>query len=297
MKNIIKTALACAAIVVTASACSGVAPQAASGGDSEKNLEFATVAGFDDTNAVTALWSVLLEEKGYTVKANSLDLGAAFAGIAKGDIDGYLNAWLPSTHQSFVEKYSDKLDVLEESFFDGNRLVLAVPNFVEENTISELVQNADKYDNKIIGIEAGSGLMKLLPGVLEKYNAQDKFTIVEGSTPAALAALKDGIDKQKPVVNASWQPYWVFASLPIKALEDDLQAWPAPDGSHPVVSKQFSEKHPEIREWLANSKLTGEQFTELILAVNEAKDNPNDGAKKWLETPENRQTVDSWMKS
>ena len=298
MKNMIKTALACAAIIASVSACSGVTP--AAGGESSagnKTANFATVPGFDDTVAVNALWSTLLEEKGYTVKTTSVDLAAGFSGIARGDLDGYLDTWLPSTHAAYVDKYKDDLVILEKSFYDNNRLVLAVPDFVEENTISELAQNAEKYDSKIIGIEAGAGEMKLLPGVLAKYSARDKLKIVEGSTPAALAALKSGVDNHKPVVVALWQPHWAFASMPIKVLEDDLQGWPKPDSSHPVLSKKFAEKHPDVRSWMENSKLTEDQFASLMLLVSEAKGDPISGARKWLETPANREAADGWLKT
>ena len=72
--------------------------------------------------------------------------------------------------------------------------------------------------------------------------------------------------------------------MPIKALEDDRQGWPKPDGSHVVLSKKFAEKHADVRGWMENSKLTDEQYASLMLAVSEAKD-PAEGAKKWLETP------------
>lgn len=299
MKKTIKTALAAAAIAVsvTVSACSGVTPgsSGSGGGGSDKTLNFATVPGFDDTVAVTGLWSVLLEEKGYTVKTTSVDLAAGFSGIARGDLDGYLNAWLPSTHAAYIDKYKNDLVIPDKPYFGNDELVLAVPEFVEENTISELAQNAQKYDSKIIGIEAGSGEMKILPSVLDKYEAKDKLAIVEGSTPAALAALKSGVNNKKPVVVALWKPHWAFASMPIKALKDDSQGWPKADGSYVVLSKEMAEKHPDVGGWMEKSKLTDDQYASLMLDVSEAKD-PAEGARKWLETPENRKAADAWIK-
>ena len=186
----IKTAIACVAVAASISACSGAAPAAST--NDAKTVTFATVPGFDDTVAVTGLWSVLLKEHGYNVETKSVDLAAGFSGIARGDIDGCLNTWLPTTHAVFIDKYKNDLVILDKPFFANDRMVLAVPDFVEENTITDLVRNADKYDSKLIGIEAGSGEMKLLPGVLAKYSAQDKLKVIEGSTPAALAALKSG---------------------------------------------------------------------------------------------------------
>ena len=294
MKNTITSILACAAIAATMSACSG-ATTAANSND-VKTVTLASVPGWDDTVAVTGLWSVLLEEHGYKVETKNIDLAPGFAGVARGDIDGLLNAWLPTTHATYAEKYKDDIVVADKPYFANDELVLAVPESAPENTISELVQNAEKYDNKIIGIEAGSGEMKLLPDVVAKYSAQEKLKIVEGSTPAALAALKSGIDNHKPVVVALWKPHWAFASMPIKALKDDAQGWPKPDGSYAVLNKKFAAAHPDVQGWMNNFKLTEEQYASLMLTVKEAK-NPTDGANKWLETPQNRTTADTWLKT
>ena len=259
--------LACAALTVGMSACSGVETSATSG---KKTITVATTPGYDDTVSIIGLWTALLDERGYKMETRNVDLAAGFSGIARGDLDGYLNAWLPSTHASYVDKYRDQLVVLDKPFFDNDRLVLVAPDFVPENSISEVVENAAKYDSKIVGIEAGAGMMKLLPDVLKKYDAQDKLAIVEGSTPAALAALKDAAAKNKPLVATLWTPHWAFASMPIKVLEDDKGG-----------SKKFAESEPDVKKWMSNSRLTEEQFASLMLAVSEAKD-PVEGAKKWL---------------
>ena len=275
------------------SACSGVATGSQT---DEKTITVASVPGFDDTVAVTGLWSVLLEERGYKLETKTVDLAAGFSGIARGDLDGYLNAWLPTTHASYVDRYKDDLRVLDKPFFDNDRLVLVAPESVPENTISEVVANADKYGSKVVGIEAGAGMMKILPDVLETYGAQDKLSIVEGSTPAALAALKDAAAKNEPVVATLWTPHWAFAAMPVKALEDDMGGWPKPDGSYIVLSEKFAEKAPEVVTWMSNSKITEEQYASLMLAASEAKD-PAEGARKWLQDPENCTTADSWFTS
>ena len=118
-----------------------------------KTVTFASVPGFDDTVAVTGLWSVLLEEHGYKAVTKNVDLAAGFSGIARGDIDGCLNTWLPTTHAAYIDKYKDDLVILDKPYFENDELVLAVPDFVEENSISDVVRNAEKYDSKIIGIK------------------------------------------------------------------------------------------------------------------------------------------------
>ncbi|MET3934481.1 glycine betaine ABC transporter substrate-binding protein [Arthrobacter sp. OAP107] len=284
--------LACTLLAAGVSSCSGVTAPGAQASD--KTITVATVAGYDDTVAVTGLWTELLSQHGYTLQTKQVDLAAGFAGIARGDLDGYLNAWLPTTHGTYIDKYKDQLNILDKPYFDNDRLVLVAPKSVPENTIEDVVNNASKYGSKIVGIEAGSGEMKILPDVLKKYNATDKLNIVAGSTPATLAALKDAAAKNKPLLAALWTPHWAFASMPIKALDDNLQGWPKPDGSYIVLSKEFAAKDTEVVKWMSNFKLTDEQYASLMLDVSQAS-SATDGAKKWLENPANRKAADSWF--
>ncbi|MFC9334461.1 glycine betaine ABC transporter substrate-binding protein [Arthrobacter sp. NPDC057009] len=291
IKKKIGAVIASALLVTGVSACSGVSAGSQS---SEKTITVALPAGYDDSVAVTGLWQELLAERGYKLETKSVDLAAGFSGIARGDLDGYLNAWLPTTHGTFVDKYKDQVEILDKPFFDNDRLVLVAPKSVPENTIADVVKNAEAYDSKIIGIEAGSGEMKILPDVLKKYGAEDKLSIVAGSTPATLAALKDATAKNKPIVATLWTPHWAFASMPIKVLEDNLEGWPKPDGSYVVLSKKFAEKEADVVKWMSNFKITEDQFSSLMLNVSEAS-SPTEGAKKWLENPENKKAAESWF--
>lgn len=292
MKHQKIAAIACSVVLAaTLSACSGVVT--ASG---ENKITLMQPPGYDDTAAVTALWTVLLEERDYSVETVSVDLVAGFAGIARGDMDVYLNAWLPTTHGTFLEEFTDNVEILDDNgpFFDDNRLVLAVPKSVEENSIADVAKEPEKFGSKIVGIEAGAGMMTLLPGVLEKYGMDKDFKVVDSSTPAALATLEKAVEEKKPVVATLWTPHWAFSAMDIKALEDPEAAWPEPDGSFVVVATDFREQHPDLVKWFENSKLTGEQYAELMYEVNKASD-PSDGARTWLEVPENKALVEGWF--
>jgi hypothetical protein len=159
-------AIAFAAIAASVSACSGAAPAAVT--NNAKTVTFASVPGCDDTVAVTGLWSVLLEGHGYKAVAKNVDLAAGFSGIARGDIDGCLNAWLPTTHAAFV-KYKDDLVILDKPYFANDELGLAVPDFVEENTITELVQSRQQ--------EASCASGQVPPFDLQQLNAHGSLTV------------------------------------------------------------------------------------------------------------------------
>ncbi|WP_181028645.1 glycine betaine ABC transporter substrate-binding protein [Pseudoclavibacter sp. RFBA6] len=291
-------ALGLASVLILAG-CSGVEPNPGGFGfdvGSDETITFFATPGYDDTVSLTALWDVLLTERDYTVETQSVDLAAGFSGMARGDIDAYVDAWLPITHAPYIEPLRDQLVVFDEDepIFDNNRLVFAVPESSPHNTVAEALAAGDQYGSEIIGIEAGSGLMGTLPSVLDAYGASDKFTVTAGSTPAMLASLQKATNDGKNVLVTLWTPHWAFSEMPIKALEDTEGAWGEADGSYLVTSQAFAEDHPDVAEWIKNSRIDDEQFSSLMFEVSQAA-TPQEGAKAWLEDPANRQHVDAWF--
>lgn len=214
----LKFALALVPLVAIAS-CSNIDTPSSSG----RTITLSQVDGFDDDVAVTSLWKHLLEEEGYTVNIQSLDLAAAFTGMSRGDVDGYMAAWLPSTHGQYVEKYKNDLTVLDP-YYDNDKLVLAVPDFVDAKTISDVAADPGEYGNQVVGIEPGAGMMGLLRDDVMPAYGMDGMNLVEGSTPAMLAELKNAVRDHEPVVAALWTPHWAFAQMDIRPLEDDKGA-------------------------------------------------------------------------
>ena len=49
------------------------------------------------------LWKVILEDLGYQVKLTQLDAAPLYLGLEKGDLDIFLDAWLPITHETYWE--------------------------------------------------------------------------------------------------------------------------------------------------------------------------------------------------
>lgn len=295
----LKVGAVAAAVVLALGGCSGVEPNPGgfgfdTGGD--ETITFFATPGYDDTVALTALWEVLLAERGIATETQSVDLAAGFAGIGRGDIDLYVDTWLPINHAPFIDPLREQIVVFdeEEPIFDNNRLVFAVPEASPHNTVDEAFANASMYGSEIIGIEAGSGMMGQLPTVLETYGVADTMKVTAGSTPAMLASLKKATDSGKNIIVTLWTPHWAFSEMPIKVLEDTKEAWGAADGSYLVASKDFAEDNEEVTTWIKDSRINDEQFSSLMLEVSKAS-TPKEGAQNWLADPANRAHVDGWF--
>ena len=262
------------------------------GGGDDKNISIAVVAGWDEDVAASHLWKQLLEQRGYTVNLQELDIASTFTGVANGQVDLYLDAWLPTTHAVYWDRYKDQLEVVTSWQTGKNTLV--VPDYVDINTIADLKGREAEFGGRIVGIEAGAGEMKAMrEKVIPTYGLTD-YELVEGSSPAMLATLDSSIKQNQPVVVTLWQPHWAFSRWSLKVLEDPKGAWGPPDEMQIIATKGFSASNAEVAGWLKNFKISQEQLSDLMLKIQEAgKGNEQATAKQWI--AENQQVVDAWF--
>jgi glycine betaine/proline transport system substrate-binding protein len=269
---------------------SGSDDQSGAGGD--KSVSISIVAGWDEDVAATYMWKELLEQRGYTVNVQELDIASTFTGVANGQLDLYLDAWLPVTHEAYWTRFQDQLEVVSD--WGTGRNLLAVPDYVDVNSLADLKGKSAEFGGRIVGIEAGAGLMratreKVIPG----YELAD-YSLVEGSSPAMLATLDASIKQEQPVVVTLWQPHWAFNRFPIKVLEDPEGAFGEPDQMQAIATKGWSASNPELAGWLKNFELSSEQLADMMVKVQDAgKGNEQAGTKQWI--TENQEVVDAWF--
>jgi glycine betaine/proline transport system substrate-binding protein len=290
------------ALLVTAlTACSGETSSfggssGGSGGESgaagDKTLSMAVVAGWDEDVAASYLWKAMLEERGYTLNLQELDIASTFTGVANGQVDLYLDAWLPTTHAVYWDRYKDQLEVVT-SWSDGKN-TLVVPSYVDINTIADLKGREAEFQGRIVGIEAGAGEMKAMrEKIIPAYGLTD-YELIEGSSPAMLATLDSSIKQNQPVVVTLWQPHWAFSRYDLKVLEDPQGAWGPPDEMQAIATKGFGAANPEVNGWMKNFKMTQEQLSDLMLKIqNAGKGQELATAKQWA--ADNKAVVDTWF--
>ncbi|GAA2569870.1 hypothetical protein GCM10010304_04710 [Streptomyces roseoviolaceus] len=288
------------ALTLVTTACSGqtASVDSDSGGDSggKKSVKMAVVAGWDEDIAASYLWKQILEDKGYKVDVQELDIASAYTGVANKQVDLYLDAWLPATHETYWKKLGDKMERVGAWYAPAD-LNLSVPTYVKDvNTIADLKAHASEFGGQIVGIEAGSGLMRLTrESAIPAYGLKDDYELTESSTSAMLSALEIAIKKKKPIVVTLWRPHWAYAKLPLKVLKDPKGAYGKPDSAEIVASKGFSGDHPEVAGWLKNFKLTSDQLGNLELLIQKkGQGKEQEAAKEWM--AQNKSVVDVWLK-
>jgi glycine betaine/proline transport system substrate-binding protein len=252
---------------------------------------------WDEAIAVTNLWEVLLTDRGYEVTQTQLEVGGLYVGIAQGDLDLFLDAWLPATHEDYMEEHGDEIEDLG-TWYEEAPLTWTVPAYLDDvDSIEDLQGNADMFDGQIIGIEAGAGLTRIsLEEVMPTYDLEDDYTLVEGSTPAMLAELQNAVDGEDPVVVTLWRPHWIYDELELKDLEDPENALGDPDSIHVVARSGFSEDFAEVACALENFEMGDDDIASLSALIQEHGEGGElDAAREWLEDDDNQALADGWF--
>jgi glycine betaine/proline transport system substrate-binding protein len=239
---------------------------------------------WDEGIASTFLWKEILERRGFEVDAKQYEAGALYTGQSTGQIDLNTDAWLPTTHAQYWEKYKDELEDMG-AWYSPTSLELTVPAYVEDvDSLADLKGRADRFGGKIIGIEPSAGEMGLLKDkVLGAYGLDKEYRLVEGSTPGMLAELKRAYAKKEPIVVPLWSPHWAYNDFELKKLKDPKGAWGEGDGVHTLARKGFSEENPEVGKWIKDFRLSEKQLTSLEAQIQKSgKGKEQDAVRTWL---------------
>lgn len=264
------TALTLAACGGNANGSGGNSPSkepstsASEGGGSAKDtpIEIAVFNGWDEAVAVSTLWKLVLEDQGYTVNLTNGDPGAVYLGIADGDYDLTLDTWLPVTHADYMEQFGDDMEDLG-SWNDEATLGLAVNNDAPITSLDELAANADKFGNRIVGIESGAGLTRITKDEVIPGYGLDKMEFLTSSTPAMLAELDAAMSANEDVLVTLWKPHWAYDAYDIRDLEDPQGLLGDAESIHMMSRIGFGEDYPEVKDWISNFKMDSDRLFEL----------------------------------
>lgn len=265
---------------VAATACGKRASTASKEGG--KTVTIGVLQGWAEDQVASELWKQVLEKKGYTVNLKQVsDAGPMFTGLAGGDIDLFLDTWLPKTHKQYVDKYQGKFEDLG-IWYSNAKLTIAVPTYVKLNSIADLKGKEGQFGGKIVGIEPGAGLTAAAKDAIKGYGLGG-YTLQTSSTPGMLTSLKAATDAKKPIVVTLWRPHWAYAKYPVKDLADPKGLMGAAEKIHSYATKGFSGNHADVAKWLKNFTMTDQQLGTLEdLALNKHKDDPAAGVTEWI---------------
>lgn len=251
---------------------------------SDKTIRIGVASGWDEGVVLSNAMKVALEEQGYDVKLQDAEVGVIFTGLAEGDFDLLMDGWLPNTIKDYVDKYGDQIEDFG-AWYDKAKLTIAVNKDAPIDSLDELAANADKFNNEIIGIDAGAGLTRVTKNdVIPQYGLEGMdFKI--SSTATMLGALKGAMQSGDDIVVTLWSPHWAYDEFDIKDLKDPKGALGGAEKCHSFGRGDFTKDNPEVAEMLKHLKVSDEQLYSLENYVLNEKEGKNlvQDTRDWME--------------
>lgn len=295
------TASLLAAGVLLLSGCGGTtgpaksgspaAPAPSSGGKS-KAITIGEVEGWPEDIASTDLWQYLLQKRGYKVKLIQASIAPIFADVGQGKMI-YMDAWLPHDHGPYWQKIKGTSLMLSSWYTSPTTEGFVVPDYVKNvNSIPDLKTHASEFNNRIVGIEAGAGEMRIAHKAVQAYGLPE--TLLTSSSPAMLAQLEKAELAHKPIVVTLWSPHWAFAKWHLKYLKDPKNLFGPPDHIWIVTPKSFVKDYPNVTKWLKAFRMNQTQVGSLELELKKYPKNESKAVQVWISN--NKSLVDGWFK-
>ena len=267
------------------SAAAGLACAAA-----KPEITIGYVDGWSDSVATTHVAAEVIREKlGYPVKLMPVAAGIMWQGVARGKLDAMLSAWLPVTHGAYYAKMKDQVVNLGVNY-PGAKIGLIVPEYVKANSIEDLKATKDDFGGRIVGIDAGAGVMLKTDQAIKDYGLDYKLVASSGS--GMIAELTRAENDKKAVAVTGWIPHWMFAKWKLKFLDDPKKVYGEEEHVDSVANPALEKKAPEV--WALLKKLQwkdGAEIGQVMLAIQDGA-KPEEAAKQWVASHPDR--VKEW---
>lgn len=257
--------------------------------DERQEIELGYVEWDSEIASTHLVAAVLEDEFDQNVTLRSAEAGPMWAGLARGDFDATVSAWLPATHQAYWDDFGDELIDLGPNL-ENAKIGWVVPEYTPIESIEQVNDYYDELDGRIVGIDPGAGLMQASERALEEYGIE--LNLLEGSAAAMTAALESAYTNQEHIVVTGWTPHWKFSAYDLKYLEDPRGVFGEAEAIHTVVTPELESENPEAFEFLNNFYWTNEQIGEVMILIEEGIE-PIEAGRVWLS--ENEDVLEDWL--
>ncbi|MBI3146457.1 MAG: glycine betaine ABC transporter substrate-binding protein [Pseudogulbenkiania sp.] len=253
-------------------------------------IKIGYVEGWADSVATTQVAANIIKTKlGYPVELVPVAAGIMWQGVARGDLDATLSAWLPVTHGDYYKQLKDKVTVLGTNY-PGAKIGLIVPDYVQAKSLADLNKYKDAFQGRIVGIDAGAGVMKKTELVIKDYGLD--YKLMPSSGPGMASELARSIKAKKAIAVTGWIPHWMFAKWKLRFLDDPKKVYGEEEHVDTVINPGLTTKAPEVAGFLKKFSWKAEEVGAVMLDV-ESGVKPAAAAEKWVGA--NGKRVAGWL--
>ena len=272
-------------ILLAGAALTVAAPAFAAGCD---KVVFSDV-GWTDITSTTALATTVLDALGYETEVKVLSIPVTLTGLAEGDVDVFLGNWMP-TMEADIAPYREAgtVDTVTRNL-EGAKYTLATNKAGADLGITDFAAIAaqkDALDGKIYGIEPGNdGNRLIIDMIAANQFGLEGFEVIESSEQGMLAQVANADGDGKPIVFLGWEPHPMNANFELTYLSggDDIFG-PNYGGAEVFTNTRagYVAECPNTGKFLTNLTFTLAMENEIMGAILNDGEDPNDAAKAWL---------------
>ncbi|MCP8617286.1 glycine betaine ABC transporter substrate-binding protein [Salirhabdus salicampi] len=253
------------------------------GGNQEEETITLGLTPWSSTVPPTEVARLILEDMGYKVETTKADAGGIYTGLSRGDIDVFMDSWLPDMHANYMDQFGENIDDTALSYPNGE-LGWVVPEYVDINSIDEIKGNEDLFDGKIYGIEEGAGMTATTREMLEGYDLD--LELVNSSEGGMLAQASRFINQNEPVLFLGWRPHPMFVNYDLKVLKDPKGYFKTSE-VHVLTNKDFKDRVPEAYEFLSRWSIDVEDVEHMIVEIDGGRD-AEEVAQEWIDNNQDK---------
>jgi len=279
--------------VVAALALIAASQAVAADAESCKKVRLSDV-GWTDIQVTTGVAHTLLTALGYEPEVTQLSVAVTLTALKENDIDVFLGNWMP-TQTDQLKPYTDEgsIEVISQNL-EGAGFGPVVPDYVTAEgvkSLEDLAKNAEKFDGKIYGIEAGSGGNKALLAMIEDKSLAG-FELIESSEAGMLTQAEQMMKDKGWVVFLGWTPHPVMGEMKINYITGMEKAGFGEAKVNTLTRKDYVAECPNAGAFAKNLKFDLSMENAMMAKVL-AGENPNDVAKEWLKA--NPDAATPWL--
>ncbi|SKA96962.1 glycine betaine/proline transport system substrate-binding protein [Paucidesulfovibrio gracilis DSM 16080] len=241
----------------------------------------------------------LLEALGYETHQEEIGPVIAYNSMGLDEVDVCLAGWTPQQNpmlEPLLEKGT--LELLHENL--GDALIgLCVPEYTYEagvHSIADLDAHADKFNNTIYNIEAGSGMHTSVAEIIENDVAGlGDWEQIGSTTPMMLTQVGDMMKNGEWAVFGCWKPHWMNVVLDMKYLEavPGSEVLVTTSKVYTVVRTGLDKDMPEVYAFLKRFEVPSSVQDGWIYAYGYKKQPVEEVAREWI--VQNMDLVQPWF--
>jgi len=251
-------------------------------------------------SAKTGAAAWLLDQIGYETDVVTASLPIMFQSLANEDRDVFAGFWVP-TSRTMASEYMKKgeIDIIEKNL-KGAKYTVGVTQAAWDGGVrhfSDLKDHIDRFDGRILGIEAGNDGNDIIEQMIEDdaYGMGD-FELQPSSEAGMLTEVQRRIDRGEWAAWLAWAPHPMNVNVDLQFLNGGADYWGPNQGGASVYTlarKGYAWQCPNVGQFLENYEYTvAEQSALATYVVNDEMNYADAGMKLIRENPE---LLDRWF--